>query len=191
MSRFRVNLNNNRQGLLDINPTTGGQFATSLQRSIYVPGPNRITKKLMDGEEFEGSNYWKRFAYPQMPLTEAFLIVVEDDGSIYSNIPSENTIPRVYNLTIAAESSYEDNVVEIENGHATFIQINNRGSVDVQIKINGSDAAIFDLAANESQNFNNGDISVRKLEFISVTTEEESDDAEIQIITSIRSDLID
>lgn len=190
MSLFRVNLNSSGQGLLDINPTSGNQFAVSLQRTIYVTGPNHSNRKLMDGDEFTGSNYWKKFAYPQVPLNEAFIEVVEDDGSVYSNIPSENTFPKVYNVNIAPDSNYSDNIIDIsllESGHAAFVQINNKSSIDIKIKINGSNSAIFDLASAESQVFNSGDLSVNKLEFISVSAGQET--AVVQIIASIRSDL--
>ena len=191
MSIFRVNLNNNSQGLLDVNPANGGQFAVSLQRTIYVTGPNHVNKKLIDGELFTGSNYWKRFAYPQIPLNEAFIEVIEDDGSVYSNIVSENTYPKVYNVIIAPNSNYEDNLLDIvtdTKGHAVFVQLNNKSSIDVKIKINGLTTAIFDLASSESQVFNSGDLSITKLEFISISAG--SENALVQVITSIRSDLV-
>ena len=49
MSVFRVNLNNADQGKLDIDPTAGTQFSTSKQRTVYVMGPGRINRKLVDG----------------------------------------------------------------------------------------------------------------------------------------------
>jgi hypothetical protein len=62
MSVFRVNLNNSVQGTLDLNPATTAEFVTSVQRTVYVTGPNKIYRKLADGDTFTDCNYWKKFA---------------------------------------------------------------------------------------------------------------------------------
>ena len=54
MSVFRVRLTNSRQGRLDVYDN---------QRSAYITGPNRINRKLKDGEIFTDCNYWKRFEH--------------------------------------------------------------------------------------------------------------------------------
>ena len=97
MSVFRVRLSNSRQGLLDVYDN---------QRSAYIMGPNRVNRKLKDGETFVDSNYWKRFAYPQVPLEEAFIEVVEDDGTVYSDKVQDNTSPKVSNISAAAGSQF-------------------------------------------------------------------------------------
>ena len=84
MSVFRVKLNNASQGLLDTD-INGVQNETSIQRTIYVTGPNRINRKLVDGEEFTDCNYWKRFTEDEMGAESAFIEVVTDDGSVYSD----------------------------------------------------------------------------------------------------------
>ena len=103
MSVFRVKLNNAAQGALDINPSTLLEFNTSIQRTIYVTGPKRIYRKLLDGETFTDCNYWKKFAYPQVPYDQAFIEVVSDDGSIYSEIEEENNYPMVYNIIVTGK----------------------------------------------------------------------------------------
>src|SRR5690606_3103147 len=163
MSVFKVKLNNINQGKMDLDPSTaysisgldhsqlGSQFTTSKQRTIYVTGPGRTYRKLSDGEQFTDCNYWKRFAYPQVPLEEAFIEVVTDDGSVWSDVASENTYPKVYNLAVAAGTDYEDNVVDIlgdTGGHAVFVQIANQGSTAVRVRVNGVADAIFDLGAS-------------------------------------------
>lgn len=185
MSVFRVSLNNFRQGTLDVNPQTGTEFATSIQRTAYVPGPNKTWRKLKDGTTFTDNNYWKRYAYPQMPLEEAFIVVVSDDGAIY-NDGSSDAAPIVYNLTLTDGSSFVDNFIDLiedQNSYAVFTQINNGGNGECSIKINGSDNAIFYLGPGETQVFNHGDLSITKLEFANSSGET----LDIQVIASIKS----
>lgn len=167
MSVFRVKLNNTEQGLLDRQPL-GTQFATSIQRQVYVMGPNRINRLLRDGETFTDCNYWKRFAYPQSPLNEAFIEVVTDDGSVYSDYDaSENVYPKVYSLTCDGGSSWTDNVADIlgdTGGFAVFCQVTNQDSGSVQVRLNGKATAVFTLAGNTSQVFNAGDLTISKVE---------------------------
>jgi len=168
MSVFKVAINNKEQGVLDIDPATGAQEIPSIQRTIYVAGPNRKIRELSDGATFTDCNYWKRFAYPQVPLSQAIVEVLDDDGSIYSDVPGENTFPKVYNLTIAAGSTYASNVADIigdTGGYATFVQISNTGSDDVGVKINGQSGAIFTLAGGDTQVFNAGDLTITALAF--------------------------
>lgn len=175
MSVFRVTLQDptanavSGVGNLDVDMVTGLPVATSIQKTIYVAGPNRIYRKLKDGDTFTDSNYWKQFATSDNPLGFAFLTVVTDDGSVYSPIASENTFPRTYTVTVAAGSTYAANVIDIvgdNGGPAVFCQINNQtSSKTVRVKLNGSTDSIFDLAGNESQIFNAGELSVTRIEF--------------------------
>lgn len=200
MSVFKVKLSNTQQGLLDLDPSTatpyggldysklGSQMSPSKQRTIYVAGPNRTYRKLFDGDQFTDCNYWKRFAYPQVPLDQAFIEVVTDDGSVWSDVESENTYPKVYDITVAAGSDFEDNVVDIlgdTGGFAVFVQIANQGSTAVRVRINGVADAIFDLGASETQVFNSGDLSVTKLEFLNVVSG--GSDSDIQVLLSVKS----
>jgi hypothetical protein len=176
MSVFRVRLSNSRQGLLDVYDN---------QRSAYIMGPNRINRKLRDGETFVDCNYWKRFAYPQLPLEEAFIEVVEDDGTVYSDQLQDNTYPKVYNISAAAGSSFEDNRADIEGdagSFALFAQITNRSGGDVRVRINGMDSAVIDLPGGSTQVFNVGEMTIALLE-----VENPSEGAvEVQIVVSIR-----
>ena len=169
MSVFRVKLNNAAQGALDINPSTLLEFNTSIQRTIYVTGPKRIYRKLLDGETFTDCSYWKKFAYPQVPYDQAFIEVVSDDGSIHSEIEEENNYPMVYNITVNDGSAFDDNVADIVSdtgAAANFVQITNAtGGGDVRVKLNGMTGAIFDLYSGDTQVFNYGDLAVTKLNF--------------------------
>jgi len=188
MSKFRVKLNNLKQGNLDLDPSTQGLVSDpSLQRTILVPGPKGIRRQLRDGEEFEDCNYWKQFAYPQVSQEESFIEVVEDDGSVYSSIPEENNFPRVYTLNVDDGTSYEDNVVNIlqdNGGFAKFVQIHNFSSGgSVRVKINSVNNAVFDLEQGSIQQFNSGDMSIGKLQFHN----ESGTNSTIQIILSVIS----
>lgn len=194
MSVFRVKLNNTQQGNMDlrfdsnVEGNHGSQFATSLQRTIYVAGPGKTYRKLFDGDTFTDCNYWKRFAYPQVPLSEAFIEVVTDDGSAYSDIASENTYPKVYNMLVLQGTDFEDNVIDIlgdTGGYAVFVQIANQGSTAVRVRLNGVTDAVFDLASSETQVFNSGDLQVSKLEFVNNVSGGST--ADVQVLLSIRS----
>lgn len=175
MSVFRVKLANAEQGRLEINPVTGLPFTTSVSRTINVTGPKRIQRQLKDGETFTDSNYWKRFAYPQVALTDAFIEVVTDDGSVYSDVESENVFPVVWTPgtsgLIASGKTYTDtnmslDIVATYGGPAMFVQIQNTDSNSaVKVKLNGSTNAIVTLQANSTQIFNNSDLVVSKIEF--------------------------
>ena len=191
MSVFQVSLNNVNQGTLDLNPSILVPLSTemepSVQRTIYVTGPKGIYRKLKDGDTFTDCNYWKRFAYPQLSLTDAFIVVLEDDGSIYSDIPEENNFPRVYTLNVDDNTTYNDNIIDIlgdNGGAANFIQIHNlSGGGNVKVRLNGTANAVFDLDAGNTQIFNYGDLTVTKLEFHN----ESGDNSVVQTIVSIRT----
>lgn len=167
MSVFKVDLNNKLQGYLDIDPLTGLPFDASnnnpsVQRTMYVNGPMKKIREVKDGTTFTDCNYWKRFAYPQVPENQAFIEVVTDDGSIWSDDPAENTFPVVQSGTIAAAGSTTVDFLSM-GGFAVFTQIENKGANPLTIKLNGNAAASFDLAASATQIFNKGDMNLSSL----------------------------
>ena len=175
MSVFRVRLSNNRQGLLDIYDN---------QRSAYIMGPNRIIRVLKDGEVFTDCNYWKRFAHPPLPLEEAFIQVLEDDGTIWSDHVAQNTYPKVYDITAAPGSSFSDNKANISGDSgswALFAQITNKGSDSVRVRLNGLDSAVIDLDASSTQSFNAGELTIGMIE----VQNQGSDPVHVQIVVSI------
>ena len=190
MSVFRVKLNNTSQGLLDLDEN-GVQKETSIQRTIYVTGPNRINRKLIDGEEFTDCNYWKRFTEDEIGAEAAFIEVVTDDGSVYSDTASENTYPYVWTVTADASTTYEDNQVDIigDTGSSTqFCQITNLNETsgdDVRIRLNGSATAIFDLKAGASQIFNIGELSLTLIEVDN--SDSLANSVDVQVLASISS----
>ena len=198
MSVFRVALNNTKQGLLDLDPSSassgsvvgqglGTQASPSIQRGVYIMGPNLINRLLLDGETFTDCNYWKRFAFPQVPLNEAFIEIVSDDGSIFSDIPGENTFPVATTLTVVASSVFTDNEFDIITdfgGAAIFTQITNQsGSEAVTVRLNGSTDATFTLGAGLTQVFNAGDLSVTLIQI--AQPDSGAADVDVQIIVSV------
>jgi hypothetical protein len=169
MSVFRVKLQNAQQGTLDVNPATGVEATTSIQRTVYVMGPNRINRELADGQTFTDCNYWKKFAYPQVAYTEAFIYVVTDDGSTWSEDGTGNVEAVSYSKTITAGTTYTDtgNEVDFLTDHgnfATFCQIaNTSASGSVIVRIN--ETATFTLLFGNTQIFNTGDLAINTLEF--------------------------
>jgi hypothetical protein len=118
---FKVKLNQGPQGTLDINPATGLEFTTSVQRTMYVAGPNGKIREIADGTTFTDCNYWKRFAVPAVSSDDAFIEVLTDDGSIYSDIPSENNYPVVTSVTVHADEVFADNVIDIAGATGSYI----------------------------------------------------------------------
>lgn len=175
MSVFQVQLQNVNQGLLDLDPSTsdpghaygqlGSAFTTSKQRQIYVAGPNRTYRLLKDGDTFTDCNYWKRFAYPQVSYDRAFIKVVTDDGSVYSDVAEENTFAKgeTVTLTTALSGNAIDFVTDY-GGPARFLQVQNLdGTKTVTGELNGDVNVTFTLGPNESQIFNNGDLAITLL----------------------------
>lgn len=194
MSVFKVQLNNTQQGRLDFDPSTGGLFTTSKQRSVYVMGPNKINRTLFDGQTFTDCNYWKRFAYPQVPLDQAIVTVLSDDGSVYTDDGTGNSFPYTWTKTPAVSTSAfsgtgytANNVVDIftdTGSYAQFVQITNSGSVALKVKLNGSTNSVFDLPAAGVQVFDKGDLLVAKVEFANASG---STAGAVQVVATIRS----
>lgn len=174
MSTFKVKLTNSAQGLLS-GPN---------QRSVYVMGPKKINRILKDGDVFEDCNYWKRFAYPQTSLENAFIEVVYDDGVQYIDNEITN-FPKVFNIISEPSSDFTDNKADIlkaTGGSAVFAQITNENEEEgVKIRLNGSNDAIIDLPAGSTQSFQAGDLSIGIIE---VKNESESQ-VRVQVLVSI------
>jgi hypothetical protein len=172
MSVFQVKLNQGPQGKLDINPATGVAYTTSYQRTMYVAGPNGKIREIADGTTFTDCNYWKRFAVPAVSADDAFIEVVTDDGSVYSDVASENTYPVVANMTITSGKTLvsSGSIIDIAGttgNFASFMQLTNAGYLtsgnNVIVQLNGSSDAVFVLEAGSTQVFNGGDVSINRV----------------------------
>lgn len=174
MSVFKVKLNNNSQGRLDLDPSTdtsstygqvGSAFTTSKQRQIYVAGPNRTYRLLSDGETFTDCNYWKKFTSDTIGAEHSFIEVVTDDGSTYSDVADENTFSIGESLTLS--TSFADNVIDFVTDHggpARFLMVQNLdASIDVVGELNGDTNITFTVAADSTMMFNQGDMMITML----------------------------
>lgn len=186
MSVFKVSLTNVNQGTLD---TAGQNSGTSIQRTVYIMGPGKINRKLKDGDTFTDVNYWKRFAYPQVPLDQAIITVVTDDGAPYTDIEQENVSPKAYTLTLTATHTYTDTGMSIDilsdtGGYATFCQIT--PTVNCHMKINGNANAIMSLTGNSTQIFNPGDLTISSLAFDNSTSGASTGSVSILVSTRLQ-----
>ena len=176
MSVFRVKLQNVSQGRLDLDPSTyaagasygqlGSAFTTSKQRQVFVAGPRKTYRLLSDGEQFTDCNYWKRFAYPQVALEFAFIEVVTDDNSVYSDIPEENTYAVGGTMTLANVYNTTNTIdfVATYGGPARMLMVQNLdGTIHITGELNGDTNVTFTLSENETQIFNSGDLAITKL----------------------------
>jgi len=180
MSVFKVKLQTLKQGLLDLDPSThplaagtgnglygdlGDPISVSLQRQMFVAGPNRTYRLLKDGETFTDCNYWKRFAVPQVSAEFSFIEVVSDDGSIYSDVAEENVFAAGNTETL--DTTLDNTVIDFVTtygGAARFLQVQNLDATQVVTgQLNGDVNITFTLNPGETQIFNNGDLSITLL----------------------------
>lgn len=147
--------------------TSGGNWsAVSVQRTIYVDGPNLVKRELNDGQLFTDCNYWKQFAYPQISIDQAFIEVVTDDG-IPFDYNSQTSIPKVYSLTVANGTGFATNVRDILG---TFGVAANSASVSVTganvvMRINNDPGADYPIVSGGSVEFSSGEVQISSLAF--------------------------
>jgi hypothetical protein len=180
MSVFVVKLQNLVQGRLDLDPSTdplaagttatygdlGTPFATSKQRQIYVAGPHRTYRLLKDGETFTDCNYWKQYTIEGgcEPM-RAFLHLHEDDGTVWSDDPVENT----YGVggAVSLTTDLAANVITFVTTYgapARFLQVQNlSGAETVTGELNGDTALTFTIGVNGTHTFNVGELAITKL----------------------------
>lgn len=213
MSLFQVQLQNIGQGQLDLDPSTDplvlgtaqkyGQigeafgyesgapstYSASKQRQVYVMGPKKINRLLKDGDTFTDCNYWKRFAAPPQgtaPYDQAFIKVLSDDGSVYSDVEEENTYAVgkgtwTINSTDWATTTHVLDFVTTYGGPAKFLLIDNYGGQTVQVELNGDANVRFSLPAANTQVFNSGDLAITMVRFISASG------STINVVASVKS----
>jgi len=162
MSVFKVKLTNINQGLLDTNAQSSG---TSVQRGVWIMGPNKINRLLLDGATFTDSNYWKRYAYPQVPYDQAIVETVTDDGSVWADNPVGARTFGVASTFTPAAAYNTTNVIDYLStygSYAKYVQISTTGA-NTTCRINGS--VELTVTTSASQIFNPGDLDIAKLEF--------------------------
>lgn len=146
--------------------TSGGTWKVdSAQRTMYAMGPNRINRKLRDGDQFTDCNYWKRFAYPQVPYNQAFIEVVTDDGSVYVDGLPSNFV-RTYSKTVLGNSAFTDsgNTIDVlgdNGGYASWASISS--NQDIVVELNGVTNSDFTVTGGTTHTFNQGDVIIGTL----------------------------
>lgn len=170
------------EGNLDQVAQTSG---TSIQRTAYVMGPNKINRKLVDGQTFTDCNYWLQFApvsqggsITAANVDQAFINVVSNDGSTYiagvtTNSPVAFGAGAAGLLTTTATGGYAAanaiNFLFTYGAPASFVQVFNTGtSYPMLVRINGT--AEMQIAANTNETIALGDFPITKLEFSTFAT---------------------
>ena len=195
MSLFRVQLQNLVQGRLDMDPSThplasgttaqpalygnlglafgyeaANVYTPSKQRQVYVAGPLRKYRLLKDGDTFTDCNYWKQFdaAYGCDPA-RAFISTLTDDGSVWSDVASENTYGKGGTVTVSATPTVID-FVGTYGSPARFLQVQNLDATStnkITGTLNGDTNLTFTIGGGSTQVFNVGDLSISKLSLAS------------------------
>lgn len=131
-------------------------------------GPLHTNRLMKDGDTFTDCNYWKQFAYPQTTYTNAFIEVLSDDGSFYSNVPDENTfgIGATWTVnTTSFTSAFTIDFVGTYGAPATFLQVtNNDATNSVVCQLNANTNIQFTLPKGTTQVFSSGDIAITMLQ---------------------------
>lgn len=197
MSTFQVRLKNNDQGVMDVaTEVVSWQpdplvppvlYNASLQRQVYVMGPKKINRLMRDGDIFEDCNYWKKFApyHPDnnpmgVPPEKAIIYILDDDGSVYSDIPGDNVFAWSTTETVnAVDTAVADFGAEF-GSYAVSAIIRNDGAENATVTINGT--ASFPLNAGAVQVLNTGDVVIRTIE-----AETAGLDTEINVFAGVRN----
>ena len=177
----------------------------SLQRTVYVMGPRKINRELKDGQTFTDCNYWKRFCYPQVPLNQAILTCISDDGTIYSDDHIENQYPIAFTLTASGNSpNYPTfiswnastgaqtvgnavNFASLTGGNpVAFVTLQNESSTSCQVQLNGLNTAVFTLGGSSTMVFNHGDIQITQI-VVWDTTGSTSGTTTVSVIAGVTS----
>jgi len=99
-------------------------------------------------------------------LEFAFIEVVTDDNSVYSDIPEENTYAVGGTLTLASTYTTPNTIdfVATYGGPARMLMVQNLdGTIHITGELNGDTNVTFTLSENETQIFNSGDLAITKL----------------------------
>ena len=224
MSVFQVTLNNTVQGALDVYPmatntigqnpysmqepdtytSTGAGSSTtenvlttkaSLQRTVYIMGPNRVNRERHDGETFTDCNYFKRYcAYDPLAnptgVTDpanVILTCVYDDGSVWiDENPNRGPCRAVavpQSVTFTGTSATGANFLSTYGGFANFLQITNLdtasgASHSLQVTLNGSTSSVFTVLSGDTVIFDKDDILISQVQ-VGPTASGQSIDAQV------------
>lgn len=78
---------------------------------------------------------------------------------------SNRRTPKVYELTVAASSTYGGANLHSFTRELSFTQIDNLSGTTANVRLNGDSAATFTLAAHTSYIFNKSDMNITSIDF--------------------------
>ena len=136
-------------------------FRNNTPNRLIIPTPKGAQRILDPGDQFNGSNYYKRFAD---------LTVVVDDGAAWAvDEPSAGSVKRTRTLVVAAASTWGDNSIDfltLIGAAAHYIQIEVISGED-RYRFNGDENAEAGtiLANGESQSFERDDFLAESIQF--------------------------
>jgi len=143
-------------------------FRNLTDADLWLQGPDGSKVKIGAREEFEASNYFKRYTSEYLDDGEAFLALVTDDGTPWSKCPIPNFI-KAWEFTVATCDEFTDHQYDFAlstmlGGNARFVQI----TVDdqpVEARINSNADSVFRIDADSVQIFNTDELLVEIIEF--------------------------
>jgi hypothetical protein len=154
-------------------PITG---AGSLQRTVWLTGPNNVKRELHDGDSFTDCNYYKRYCYPyclgrtdQERLQNAILVCDYDDGSTWIDGSGDvhayggkgHSLPTPVSVLLTAASP----TLTIPSGsYANFVLMTNisPSSGAAFISLNGGQATVT-LDSGVTMTFDKSEICITSI----------------------------
>src|SRR5690606_14852280 len=129
-------------------------FKNNTQQRLIIPTPKGAQRILNPGDQFDGSNYYKRFVG-----SDGLTLVVDNGAAWAVDEPSAGAVKRTRTVVVSAASTYTDagnqiDFVELIGAPAHYIQLEVT-SGEVRYRFNGdTDAEAGSiLDANETQTF--------------------------------------
>lgn len=92
--------------------------------------------------------------------------------------------PKSYFLTVPAGTGFADSVIDFDPYIATFLQIDNRGATNIEVRFNDDDESDFILRAGTTQVFNKDDIHATKVAFANPVSG--ATDVDLEILAGLR-----
>ena len=146
----------------------------SLQRTVWLTGPNNVKRELHDGDSFTDCNYYKRYCYPyclgrtdQERLQNAILVCDYDDGSIWVDGSGDvdayggkgHSLPTPISVLLTAGSP----TLTIATGsYANFVLMTNIGTGAAFINLNSGQATVT-LDAGVTMTFDKSEIAITSI----------------------------
>lgn len=139
-------------------------FINNTQQRLILPTPTGAQRILNPGDQFDGSNYYKRF------VGSDGLTLATDDGATWAvGEPSAGSVKRTRTIVVDNASVYDDNQIDLValiGAAAHYIQIECTAG-EVLYRFNGDTNAEAGtiLSNGETQTFERYDFLASSIEF--------------------------